>query len=859
MKGAKAAMSIDIFELFSGKQPPAVLLEYLDGSTYDRLSELDLKKDWLHVIYRADEKFVGPLNDGVYSEIRSYSGNRFVHPEDREVYFNLTEPETLEQRFRESKYPGILSAQYRLLTRTGGYRWVEQTLLFGEQFGLAPGIVRIYHFDIQLQKNRRLGLALSAEGKRKRDEVTGLLVGDSFFPAAQSMVSVPSDKGQWSMLFISIEHLKLFREWFGKETADELLSKLGSVLRREAAEVSGLAGHLWDDDFLLLAPYDQERTQALYEKLHNEIKAYGIPVGFLPVIGISVEKEGSTVLSMADRASVAAASLKGNFRTRIGLYRPEMGNRTRAEYRLLSEIQHAMQNRELYFVLQPQCEVSTGKVVGAEALVRWNKPDGTVVPPGEFIPVLERYGFISEVDQLIWRRVCSWLRSWIGKGHVPVPVSVNISQTDILTFDVPEYLDSLMRKYGLPRNVLKLEITESAYVSDMEEVRKTVIRLRELGFRVLMDDFGSGYSSLNMLSALGVDIVKLDAHFLHLDADDQRGLQILESVIEMTRRLSLPVIVEGVETQEHVRFLKSLGCHYVQGFYFYKPLSVAEFEALVGNEENVDRAVFVYRGNQQFRIREFLDGAIYTDAMLNNIIGAVAFYAWDGKDRVDIIRFNEQFRTEVADPGFDDRLEDILRYLFPTDRGKLTELLQKAWNDRLNGASGVVGVFRSDGELGHFLVHVYYLEEQPVGKVFYAALRDISDQWNLRNEFRLLSHVHDGDAIVLFRRNSGWEYKVAVHGLGPRLGMDRLALQAALNDGSFVSWADPAERAALAGILSPAVPAEGAAPAEEELRFRLTVPAGKNAPYRLRLCPTRDTDSDMAFLALLLPEEDETE
>ena len=724
--GDDAAMNMDIFELFSGAKSPEAIVEFLDGSAYDDLSEVDLKKDWLHVLARAEGKFEGPMADNKYSDLRSFAANRFIHPEDRGIYLSLTEPETLERRFAESKYPGILSAQYRLLVQGGGYRWVEQTLVYGEKFGLKPGIVRNYHFDIQLQKNHRLGLALSAGGKRKRDEVTGLLVGDSFFPAAQSMLAIPTEKGKWSLLFISIEHLKLFREWFGKETADELLSRLGAVLRQEAAEVSGLACHLWDDDFLLLAPYDMERTKALYEKLHGEIKAYGIPVGFLPVIGVSEEREGGTVLSMADRAGLAATSLRGNFRERIGLYRPEMGDRTREEYRILSEIQQAVQNQEIYFVLQPQCRMVTRKIVGAEALIRWKKADGTIVPPGDFIPVLERYGFISEVDKLIWRRVCAWLRDWIRRGHQPVPISVNVSQADILTFDVPEYLDSLIRHFELPRDSLELEITESAYVSEMETVRNAVHRFRELGFRVLMDDFGSGYSSLNMLNSLGVDVVKLDAHCLHLEEGDERGRQILEAVIDMTRRISLPIIVEGVETEEHVRFLRSLGCRYVQGYFFYKPMPVSEFEDLIGDEENVDRAGIVYGGVRQFRVREFLERSIYNDVMLNNIIGAVAFYAWDGKERVDIIRYNELFRDVVADPEFDNRLTDILPYLPPDDRGLFLRLMKAAYGDSMGGASGVIRVYRTSGALGKFLLRLYYLEEQAVGKVFYGSLHELT-------------------------------------------------------------------------------------------------------------------------------------
>ena len=737
------AMSMDAFGLLAGAQTPEAILEYLDNAEYDALSEIDLEKDRLHVLYRTENKYTGPLSDSGGNEWRSYCANRFVHPEDRQVYLSLTDPTTLEQRFRESKYPGILSARYRLMTVRGkeDYRWVEQVLVYGEKFGLPKGILRDYHFDLQRRENRRLGLAFSEKGRQRRDELTGLMVGDSFFPAAQHMLSVPLEGAKWCLLFISIEHLKLFREWFGKEKSDELLSRIGAALRREAAETSGLAGHLWDDDFLLLTPYDRERVNMLYEKLHGEIKNYGFSVGFLPVIGICTEEENSTVLSLADRASLAAASLRGNFRQRIGFYRPEMGNRTKEEYSILSQVQQALKNGELTFYLQPQCLVTTGQIEGAEALVRWRKQDGSMVLPGVFIPVLERYGFISEVDKLVWRKVCAWLRGLLDRGLRPVPISINISRNDILTFHVPDFLKSLMEEYRLPWDLLKLEITESAYVSDMELVRTTVVQLRELGFRVLMDDFGSGYSSLNMLNTLGVDTVKLDAHFLHLDKDDHRGMQILEAVVGMTKQLNLPIIVEGVESEEHVRFLSSLGCRYVQGYHFYRPMPAEEFVRLIEDETRVDRTGIVFSGNQGVHIREFLDESIYSDAMLNNIIGAVAFFAWDGKDRLDILRYNEQFYDLVADPDFYDRLGNILTYM-PRASGELTlRMLRRAVEDPLNGADGYVDVFRSNGQLGHFRLKLYHLKEQEERRVFYGSLQEITELRDLQEQIRLISQT----------------------------------------------------------------------------------------------------------------------
>ena len=229
-------MSVDVYSLMSGGKRPLEIREYLDSAGYDVLAEVDTGRDRLRVLHRTDGKFMVPVHESCYSEQRAYISNRFIYPEDKRIYLDLTEPETLIRRMGESKYPGILGAQFRVKTVDGGHRWAEEVLLYGEEFGLPKDCYRFYLFDIQLQKNRRLSLAFSDAGKQRRDSSTGLMVGDSFFPAAEAMVSVPLDEGRWCLVFISVEHLKLFREWFGREKSDALLASIGGVLRREAAE-----------------------------------------------------------------------------------------------------------------------------------------------------------------------------------------------------------------------------------------------------------------------------------------------------------------------------------------------------------------------------------------------------------------------------------------------------------------------------------------------------------------------------------------------------------------------------------------------------------------------------------------------
>ena len=843
-------MSIDVYSLMSGDKRPLEIREYLDSAGYDVLAEVDIEKDRLRVLHRTDGKFRVPVHESRYSEQRAYISNRFIYPEDKRIYLDLTEPETLIRRMGESKYPGILGAQFRVKTVDGGHRWAEEVLLYGEEFGLPKDCYRFYLFDIQLQKNRRLSLAFSDAGKQRRDSSTGLMVGDSFFPAAEAMVSVPLDEGKWCLVFISVEHLKLFREWFGREKSDALLASIGGVLRREAAETSGLAGHLWDDDFLLLTVYDQARLVQLYERLHNEIKAYGISVGFLPALGICLEEPGVSLLSMADRASLSAASIRGNFHSRISLYRPEMGDRTRQEYQLLSQLQQALKNRELIFYLQPQVNVEDGKIVGAEALVRWIQPNGNLVPPGQFIPVLERYGFISELDRYIWRGVCAWLRGWIDAGHAPVPISLNISQTDILTFDVPQALGALAAEFRLSPDLLKPEITESVYVSDVEIVRSTVAKLREKGFRVFMDDFGSGYSSLNMLSSLGVDVVKLDAHFLHLDQGDERGRQILEAVVNMTRRLSLPLVVEGVETEEHVRFLSTLGCRYVQGFHYYRPMPVKDFEALIGDGKLVADAGVTFQAHQPLRVREFLDRNIYSDEMLNEMLGSVAFYAWDGAGKVDILRYNEHFLQVVGDQeSFAERRSDILRFIVEADRSRFLTMFREAEAEPGVEKAGIIGVYRSDGIPGRFLIRLHFLEKQGTQRLYFGNLYEFTEFLSLQSELRLLSFIHREAVIFLSPRPGGWAYHVAVYALRKCLGMGREDFQQALDTGALAERVEPEGREAFQALLElrPGAP--------ESLHLRITGADGAKVPMILRRIDLGDAEEDMPYALVLTPEE----
>lgn len=248
----------------------------------------------------------------------------------------------------------------------------------------------------------------------------------------------------------------------------------------------------------------------------------------------------------------------------------------------LDDINQAFDNNEFCFYLQPKCNAETGAIVGAEALVRWNHPEYGLVSPGEFIPLLERESMVTRFDLFIWRSVCEMLSRWDGEGRNLVPVSVNVSMTDIEAIDVARVLGDLLDRFSIDARLLQVEITESAIAHNMDVVEETIRDLHARGIAVLMDDFGSAYSSLNMLKDINVDAIKLDMKFVDLNADNAaKGLKIIESVIDMAYQLRLSIIAEGAQTAEQVSKLRELGCMYIQGYYFCRPLTVGKMEDLL--------------------------------------------------------------------------------------------------------------------------------------------------------------------------------------------------------------------------------------------------------------------------------------
>lgn len=304
-----------------------------------------------------------------------------------------------------------------------------------------------------------------------------------------------------------------------------------------------------------------------------------------PSMGVYIiEDTKKKIETMYEFATLAARKCKESFGTYISYYVPEMSEKVTLEQNLINEIQSAIENEQFLVYLQPKYNLETEKPYGAEALIRWQHPNKGFLSPGVFIPVFERNGYIGQIDLYMWERVCKLLRKWIDEGKDPSPISVNVSRVNMYNPNLVNIFTSLVKKYDIDPKLLNLELTESAYMEDPDLMKKTVIDLQNAGFIVMMDDFGSGYSSLNTLKDIPVNVLKIDMKFLSSEPDNGRNECILASVIRMAGWLKIPVIMEGVETKQQADFLKNIGCGYAQGYYYAKPMPVDDYNKLISGE-----------------------------------------------------------------------------------------------------------------------------------------------------------------------------------------------------------------------------------------------------------------------------------
>lgn len=418
------------------------------------------------------------------------------------------------------------------------------------------------------------------------DMLTGLYRPSEFMRRANAFIKAKRDDA-WCIATVDMGHMRLFNEWYGQAEGDRMLADVGTVLKDIENADMGVAGYWGQDDFCLLIPFEHDFVHRVYARVREAVAKHDDGVGFWPSMGVyPIDSNEEITIDAQAKAMFTNRRAKNDFKERIAIFCPAEYEREVAFHRTLTEFQYALSDGRITYHLQPQVDMETGEIIGAEALTRWIDKDGSLISPATFIPALEESGFVVTLDKYIWQGVASWLRKRIDRGLRVVPVSLNVSRVDILACDVAEHMGALAAQYNLPPELMRIEITETAYTGESEAVDKLTADLHTRGFSTYMDDFGTGQSTLAMLKNVNVDVIKLDRAFVPTDRDQGRSTQIISSMLEMAQSLHLPVEVEGVETNEQANMLRQMGARYAQGFLYYRPMPAKDFEALLDGGNN---------------------------------------------------------------------------------------------------------------------------------------------------------------------------------------------------------------------------------------------------------------------------------
>lgn len=410
------------------------------------------------------------------------------------------------------------------------------------------------------------------------DYLTDIYNRDRFFERVEEMLKREPDVER-VMVCIDVKDFKGVNDLFGEETGNRVLKRIAGLMRRDASEDT-LYARLEADRFAMCMRTENfvEENYAGYLEelqkiLRSSIYRIHVHVGVYHIIDPSM-----SVSVMCDRAFVAIRRIKDNYQQIVSYYTEDIGNSVQREKVMVGEFDRAISAGEFQMYLQPQIAVDGHHVLGAEALVRWDHPVRGMISPGEFIPVFEKSGYITRLDRYIWELACRQLRVWKDIGREDLHISVNISPKDFYLINIYDTFTALVERYDIRPANLKLEITETALMEELSKHMVLLSRLRNYGFQVEIDDFGSGYSSLNTLQDIEVDVLKLDMGFLRKTSHEERSRIIMNSVIDMSKNLGLTVVTEGVETLDQVNYLTQAGCDVFQGYYFDRPMPVKDFE-----------------------------------------------------------------------------------------------------------------------------------------------------------------------------------------------------------------------------------------------------------------------------------------
>ncbi len=557
------------------------------------------------------------------------------------IFLDMTSVETNGLHFlREVKRGECSHIPVMVGVNQGQDAQVERALLSGaEDFIQKP-----YNEDV-LKKRANIVINRDLQG---RDPLTKVYTAVTFYNRTKQML-LKFPEIPYAVIWFNIKGFTLINGFYGNEVGDAILLEFAQILEESIGD-HGTYGRIISDNFVVCIPNAKGGEAVnLYKYVESRLDKLRRKYHFNMECGIyRVEDLQTPVSVMCDRAKFSLMDIRANIDGRYAYYNDDSARRYREKQRIIADMERALKESQYFIMYQPIYDTNTERPVGAEALVRWRHPEMGIICPDTFIPLFEKNGFIHRLDLYVWEEVCRFLAGVRDKGYTPLPISVNVSRIDLYNSVIVAAVEDILRKYDLPKELLRLEITETAYTEKPQEILNLVSDLRKSGFAMLMDDFGSGYSSLNMLKEMPIDMLKIDKQFMVELATSRRAGNILISIIRMAKLLNISTIAEGVETERQLEFLRNAGCDKIQGYYFAKPMQTDEFERLLAEEtKKPERHEVLYK-----------KGVLIVDdvkILRKALIGALGdtyqyFEAENGKEALEVLRESvTKIRIVLAD------------------------------------------------------------------------------------------------------------------------------------------------------------------------------------------------------------------
>ena len=434
---------------------------------------------------------------------------------------------------------------------------------------------------VELSEGRQL--ISSAE----KDPLTRLYTRNFFFEYANRFFGYRPGV-QMDAIVLNIEQFRFVNAIHGREYGNKVLRTVGDIILEFLSGTDGIASRFDADNFAILCTHHEDH-RAVLEEFQQKLYERSTKVRLHLRMGVRVRREDMDTILLFDQAGTACMMVRGDFQKSLMVYDEEMLKKEMLDHRLLSDLRTALAEEQFYVVFQPKYDIQCDppRLRSAEALIRWKHPELGMISPETFIPLFESKGLITLVDSFVWREAARQVATWKERYGFTLPVSVNLSRADIFDPTLTDRLCALIKDNGLEYNDIKLELTESAYTQDAKLLLGLICELRKVGFEIEMDDFGSGYSSLNMLSTMPLDVLKIEMSFVKNIESSETDLRLVELILDIAANLKLKVVAEGLETEGQLKLLRDAGCDLVQGYYFSRPVPANEFEKLIQKESEL--------------------------------------------------------------------------------------------------------------------------------------------------------------------------------------------------------------------------------------------------------------------------------